>query len=52
MCTEFWLESLKGRDVLEDIGVKGEDDIKMYLREIGLEGVDWIHLAQSKDWYW
>jgi hypothetical protein len=22
-----------------------EDNIKIYLREIGLEGVDWIHLA-------
>jgi hypothetical protein len=25
-----------------------EDNIKMYLREIGLEGVDWIHLAQDR----
>jgi hypothetical protein len=26
-----------------------EDNIKMYLREIGLEGVDWIHLAQKRN---
>jgi hypothetical protein len=26
-----------------------EDNIKMDLREIGLEGVDWIHLAQDRD---
>jgi hypothetical protein len=27
-----------------------EDNIKMDLREIGLEGVDWIHLVQDRDW--
>jgi hypothetical protein len=26
-----------------------EDGIRMDLREIGLEGVDWIRLAQDKD---
>jgi hypothetical protein len=26
-----------------------EDGIKMYLREIGLGGVDWIRLAQDRD---
>jgi hypothetical protein len=26
-----------------------EYNIKMHLREIGLEGVDWIYLAQGKD---
>jgi hypothetical protein len=26
-----------------------DDDNRMYLREIGCEGVDWIHLAQDKD---
>jgi len=26
-----------------------EDNIKMYLTEIGWEGVDWIHLAQDRD---
>jgi len=25
------------------------EDIRMYLREVGLEGVDWIHLAQDRD---
>jgi len=25
------------------------DNIKMNLREIGWEGVDWIHLAQDRD---
>jgi hypothetical protein len=26
-----------------------EGNIKMHLREIGLEDVDWIHLAQDRD---
>jgi hypothetical protein len=26
-----------------------EDGIRMYLREIGLGGVDWIRLAQERD---
>jgi hypothetical protein len=26
-----------------------EDNIRMDLREIGFEGVDWIHLAQDGD---
>jgi hypothetical protein len=26
-----------------------DDNIKAYLREIGLEGVDWILLAQDRD---
>jgi hypothetical protein len=29
-----------------------EDNIKIDLREIGLEGVDWIHLAQYRDEWW
>jgi hypothetical protein len=38
---------LKGRDHLEELGVDG-DDIRMYLREIVRERVDWIHLAQDR----
>jgi hypothetical protein len=28
---------------------RGEDNIRMDLREIGWEGVDWVHLAQNSD---
>jgi hypothetical protein len=38
--TIFWLENLTGRDNFEDLGVEGEDNIKMDLREIEWEGVD------------
>jgi hypothetical protein len=43
------LEYLKGRDYSEDLGVEGEYNIRMYLREIGWEVVDCIHLAQGKN---
>jgi hypothetical protein len=33
----------------EDLGVDG-DNIKMNLREIGWEGVNWIHVAQDREW--
>jgi hypothetical protein len=29
-----------------------EDNIKMDLREIGWEGVNWMHLAQDRDQWW
>jgi hypothetical protein len=28
-----------------------EDNIRMDLREIGWEDVNWIHLAQNRDWW-
>jgi hypothetical protein len=28
-----------------------EDNIEMFLKEIGLEVLDWIHLAQYKVWW-
>jgi hypothetical protein len=31
---------------------KWEDNIKMDLREIWLEDVDWIHLSQDRDLWW
>jgi hypothetical protein len=45
--TIFWLENLKGRDHLEDLGVDGEI-LEWILGEQG-RGMDWIHLAQDRD---
>jgi hypothetical protein len=47
ICTKFWPESLQGRRHSEDLGL--DRSIRKDLREIGCEGVDWIHLAQDKD---
>jgi hypothetical protein len=32
--------------------LRREGNIRMDLREIGLEGVDWMHLAQDRDQWW
>jgi hypothetical protein len=40
--TEFWLGSPKGR-----LSHRWENNIKMDLREIGINGVNWIQLAQE-----
>jgi hypothetical protein len=33
------------KDHSKDLSVHGSEKLKMYLREIDLEGVDWIHVA-------
>jgi hypothetical protein len=35
-----------------DPGCRWEDNIKMDLREIEWEGVDWMHLAWHRDQWW
>jgi hypothetical protein len=45
----FWLENMKVRDHLEDLGIRWEDNIRMDLREIGWGNVDWIHLTQDRN---
>jgi hypothetical protein len=40
---------LRGAGHSEDQDVDG---IKMDLREIGWEGVEWTHLAEDGDWWW
>jgi len=48
MGTKFLLENRKGRERVRP--KRGwEDTIKMDSREMGWEGVDWMHLAQRKD---
>jgi hypothetical protein len=42
--TGFWLGSLKVRDHWEDLGV----GVKMDLREIGINGANWIRLTQDR----
>jgi len=48
MHTKFWSENVKGRELAKP-KLRWEDNIRMDLREIGWEGVDWIHVAQDKD---
>jgi alpha-glucosidase (family GH31 glycosyl hydrolase) len=46
MYREFWWESQKERDHLEDQGVDG---IRMDVWETGCGSVVWIQLAQDRD---
>jgi hypothetical protein len=42
----------EGKRPLERPRRRWEDGIKMDLRGIGREGVEWIHLAQVRDRWW
>jgi hypothetical protein len=44
----FWLVNLKGRGHVEELTRRWEDNIRMDLREIWWEGVNWMHLAQDR----
>jgi hypothetical protein len=41
----------KGKRPLRRPWQRWENWIKMDLGEIGLESVEWIHLAQDRDWW-
>jgi hypothetical protein len=60
MKTEYWALGernsynilfgiLEGKRPLGRPRRRGEDNLLSYIREIGWEGVDWIHLAQNRD---
>jgi hypothetical protein len=42
----------EGKRTLRRPGRRGEDNIRMGLREIGKECVDWIHIAQYRNQRW
>jgi len=46
------LESLKGRDHFEDLGMDGKVLLECILKEIVREGVEWIHLAHYRVHWW
>jgi len=45
---KFWSEELHGRDALGRSRRRWWDVIRMDIREMEWEGVDWIHLAQNR----
>jgi hypothetical protein len=53
---EKWYKILVGKSAgKRPLGIprhRWVDNIKMDIREIVFEGVDWIHLAQNKDRWW
>jgi hypothetical protein len=42
----------EGRRPLGRLRRRWEDNIKMDLREVGWEGMDWIELIQDRDRWW
>jgi hypothetical protein len=45
--TGFWLGGPKIRDYWEDVGIGGRIT-KMDLREMGIDGANWLRLAQDR----
>jgi hypothetical protein len=45
----MFVEKHQGKRPLGRLTRRWENNIKRDLREIELEGVDWIHLAQDRD---
>jgi hypothetical protein len=49
----FWSESPKENYLLEDQSVDGRMGLECILgRLAGGGGVEWIHLAEDRDWWW
>jgi hypothetical protein len=46
------VQKLEGRRPHRTPRCKWEDNIRMDLREKGWVGVDWIYLAQDRNWWW
>jgi hypothetical protein len=46
---KFWSGCVKRRRLLGSRRRRWEDNIRMDLTEIQMEGVNWIHLAQHRD---
>jgi hypothetical protein len=46
ICTNWRAQS---KEILRKSRCGWKDNIKIDLREIGCEGMDWIHLAQDRD---
>jgi len=37
---------------LEDLGVDKRIILKMDIQQVGWGGMDWIDMAQERDWWW
>jgi hypothetical protein len=46
---KIWLGNLKGKNYSEDRGIVWKINVRIDLREIGWEDVDWMHLNQDSD---
>jgi hypothetical protein len=51
-CIQILVEKLERKKLFGIPRHRWEDNITMDLREIRFGVVDWIHLAQDRDWWW
>jgi hypothetical protein len=51
MCTDFF-EKPEGNRPLRRRRGMWDDNVKMCVKETGLGGIDWIHLAQDQGKWW
>ena len=49
MCVGFWWGNLRGKRPLGKPRRRWEDNIKMYLQEVGGGCGDWLELTQDRD---
>jgi hypothetical protein len=49
---KIFIRKPEGKRPCQTLACIWEDNIKMNVREIGWEGVDWINLAQDRDQWW
>jgi hypothetical protein len=49
MCVINWVGKPEGKRSLGRPRHRLEDNIKIYLQEVGFGGMDWIELAQGRD---
>jgi hypothetical protein len=51
-CIKILVKEPGGKGLLARFRHRWEDNIRMDLREIEWEGVDWIHLAEDRNQWW
>jgi len=49
VCTGFWWGNLRKRDHLENPGLDGRIILKLGLKKMGCEGMDWSDVAPDRD---
>jgi len=48
LCAKFWWGNLRERDHLEDPDVDARLILRLTLKEVSCEGMDWIDVAQDR----
>jgi hypothetical protein len=49
VCAEGLMRKPQGKQLLTILSTRGRNNIKMYLKDTGWEGMNWIHLAQDRN---